>query len=134
MENFASQSPRQSGLPELRVRKSLYVEARHPHELEAGSEQCLRRAGVRRFGREFPGREHDERPDLDAPRRPEQHRDRRQGRLGGQRGGGRGDARHRHADCDAVPEPAQLDEQRRYSGSGRLRLVGGVCGDGLLMG
>ena len=106
--------------------------ARHPHELATGPERRLRRADAHRSRGEFPGGEHDERPDPHAPRRPEQQRDRRSGCRGSQRGSGRGHARHRHTRRDATPEPAQLHEQRRDGGGGRLRLLGGICRDGLL--
>lgn len=105
---------------------------RGTHELAVGAERCLGCTDTRRSRGEFSGGEHDERSDPHASRRSEQQRDRRPGGREGQRGGGRGLARHRHSRSCATPEPAQLHEQRRHGGGGRLRLLSRLCGDGLL--
>lgn len=82
LDDSAGHDPDVVGRGELHRHR---LPARHPHELATRAERCFRRAHAHRSRGEFPGREHDERPDSHALRGPEQQRDRRPGGRGGQR-------------------------------------------------
>jgi hypothetical protein len=104
--------------------------ARHPHPLAAGRKRRHRRADADRHGGEFRHR--------DGWGADPVHRGTAEWQLGlgagGRRGFGRGvrAGDHRRPACQhAVPVTPAVYEQRGNGGGSRLRLLGGVCGDGL---
>ena len=106
--------------------------ARHPHPLAARQQRRERRADADRHGREL---RHRHRRRADAL-----HRGGAERRLGLGAGGRRGERRglragghRRPAGCEPVPRAAALHEQRRDRGGRRLRLLGRLPRDRLLI-